>query len=440
MDWNTLLSTVRVGNNDGPPRQETLSKARGPFERDWDRIIFSSAFRRLHDKTQVFPLPGSNDVVHSRLTHSLEVASVGRMLGMLVGEEAANRTEKPEFTVHDVGAIVAAAALAHDIGNAPLGHAGERSIRDFFSGSEGRTLTAEFDEQEQLDFARFDGNPQGFRLLTSTHQENDGGMQLTAATLAAYTKYPWASSDARCNAKCKFGFYKPEAEFFKKVAKATGLAERGSGFAKHPLALLVEAADDICNSILDLEDGIRLRLVTLSEVTEAAPGNDNDPGTQTNKLPIAQFRAKAIEALVEQVRTKFVSNYDLIMRGEFSKSLTDDMPTIDAWNGLAKRRCYRSPSVLELEMAGHEAIGGLLKHFANAVVSRDASSTKLTETSALHLLRSRGVLTIDDTNSSSAANLSRLYRVIDYVSGMTDGYAFELYRRIAGIELRAHGA
>jgi dGTPase len=225
MDWNELMSHERISALTSSSRRSGSKDSRSEFEKDWDKIVFSSAFRNLHDKTQVFPFPAANDFVHSRLAHSLEVACVGRSLGTIIGTHVCQRRRRPSFTPADVGTVVASACLAHDIGNAPLGHEGENAIRDFFGAHPIDFL----DKRETLDLRSFDGNPQGFRVLTRLLSETDGGLRLTAATLGAFTKYPWASTSSESSATkslAKFGYFKAETHPFRRMAKATGLMRK----------------------------------------------------------------------------------------------------------------------------------------------------------------------------------------------------------------------
>lgn len=422
MEWAALMSDTRIGNGRQSVRRGTLKPARSEFQRDWDRIVFSNAFRRLHDKTQVFPLPGKSDVVHSRLAHSLEVACVGRMLGLLVGRGILAKMPDAPFDAHDIGAVVAAAALAHDIGNPPLGHAGERAIRKFFAS--GNALLGHIDERMMTDLKFFDGNPQGFRVLTRLQQEDEGGMQLTAATLATFSKYPWPVSDARAGTKVKFGYFGSERPLFDEVAACTGLTAMQCGWARHPLAFLVEAADDICYSILDIEDGVRLNLVTRDDALElfsGAAGND----WQSGATSIAQFRANAIENLVLQASERFLENEEAILRGEYGSSLTHGLAGIETMRKFASSHCYRAPDVLRLEEVGDKAICGLIERFVDAILEPNAEK----HASVARFLDQRGV------RMASAGIDQNAIRLVDYVSGMTDRFVCETYTELTGIDL-----
>ena len=276
MNWEKLLSRNRIGE---PLNEDVQSlNGRSDFQRDFDRIVFCSAFRRLQDKTQVFPLPES-DFVHTRLTHSLEVSCVGRSLGNFVGEKILQRRKKLRslFTQFHFGEIVAAACLAHDIGNPPFGHSGEDAIAEYFKSGNGIQYKNILNKKQWSDISKFEGNAQGFRLVTKLqNQYNKGGLRLTYAVLGALTKYPkesFTSSAAERvsnNIYSKFGFFQSEKNLFKEVAQAVQLETKVSStnnlwWNRHPLAFLVEAADDICYRIMDLEDGFRLGLLSFAE-------------------------------------------------------------------------------------------------------------------------------------------------------------------------------
>lgn len=429
-----------------------MTPDRSGFERDWDRILFSTAFRRMHDKTQVFPLP-DDDVVHSRLTHSLEVASVGRTLGRKVGLEVVKRRElEPDFTSHHFGEVVAAACLAHDIGNPPFGHAGEDAIASFFQSAAGSEAISGLTDREQDDFRAFEGNAQGYRIISRLQLESDGGLQLTAATLAAFSKYPRESgSDGKVEGRAstkKYGFFQQDRDIFGAVAKETGLApalspKGGRGWRRHPLAFLVEAADDICYSILDIEDGVRLGLVDASRAQELLQtiaaraelfSKDRLGQFSEPKEKIGYLRAMAIGQMIEECATVFLANEPQILDGSFDKSLADVISgsaDLKDLRKLARERCYQAPEVIEIELAGYEALGGLLEQFVPAVRSAPSARKGMPGRAqkTLHLLRERGV------NVDEDRLYDRLLRVTDYVSGMTDRHALATYRRLKGITI-----
>jgi dGTPase len=452
MNWTQLLSRKRV-SADAKLRDSSPQRNRSEFERDWDRVLFSTAFRRMHDKTQVFPLP-EDDVVHSRLTHSLEVASVGRSLGKRVGTAICNGfsgDQAATFDVHDIGDVVAAACLAHDIGNPPFGHAGEDAIASFFRSAAGNEAVATLSAREQADLRAFEGNAQGFRQIARLQIEADGGLHLTAATLAAFCKYPRESgADLRLAGRAsrkKFGVFQEDVDVLAVVSSECGLLPAddtmGRAWSRHPLAFLVEAADDICYSILDIEDGVRLRHVP-SEAAEAAllavasklGGFEKQRlGTFTEpKTRVGYLRAMAIGQLVEECAVCFLGKEQQLLDGRGDVALGDEIPSraeLKALKTLASEKCYRAGEVLEIELAGYEALGGLLGHFVPAVVAEATARAGRPEREqkALDLLRQRTVF-VDGTSP-----YGRILRVTDYVSGMTDRHALATYRRLKGIAI-----
>lgn len=453
MEWRALLSKRRLSHagvfQDAPHQSQ-----RSPFERDWDRVLFSTAFRRMHDKTQVFPLP-DNDVVHSRLTHSLEVASIGRSLGKGVGRVLLERHPElvaPEVGLdhHDFGDVVAAGCLAHDIGNPPFGHAGESAIATYFASGDGAAVLAPLSPRQRSDFQSFEGNAQGFRIVTRLQLETYGGLQLTAATLAAFSKYPRESGDDlrldKMAATKKHGFFQHEAPVFGALAEEVGLlplqAARGRSWARHPLAYLVEAADDICYSILDIEDGVRLGYVDAARAQEllgkisrrnarfdeARFEKDADPMERVSYL-----RAMAINQMIVECTDVFLASEPALLAGQLATPLADIIDSakdLRALQELALACCYQAPDVLEIELAGYRALGGLLATFVPAAASDDGSGkAPLPLQKALALLQGRGVQTKD------LSLYERILRATDYVSGMTDRHALATFRRITGIAI-----
>lgn len=445
MEWKHLLSTKRVSSS-GQGRDSRTEEARTAFERDWDRVLFSGAFRRMHDKTQVFPLP-ENDVTHSRLTHSLEVASVGRQLGRWIGNEVCRR-ERPGRTPDDFATLVATGCLAHDIGNPPFGHAGEDAIASFFRSERGEAVLGSLSKAERFDLQRFEGNAQGFRILTRTQLEADGGLHLCAATLGVFSKYPRGAGthlkDDKVAGSKKHGFNQAERDIFRAVAEELHLKaiKSGESWHRHPLSLLVEAADDICYSILDIEDGVRLGHVPSEEAIDALrrlaskfpPYNPERCSRQPVKAMMGYLRALSIGQLVKECATKFLEKEEEILRGEFTESLAAAIPSsseLAALTELAQRLCYRAPSVIEIEMAGYESLGGLLSRFVPAVASPigDRGGLSKQERRTLALLEGRNV------NLSEKSVYERILRVTDLVSGMTDRHALTSYRKLCGISI-----
>lgn len=438
--WLTYLSPHRLGAGEGVHTPD-----RSAFQQDYDRVVFTSAFRRLKDKTQVFPLAQS-DYVRTRLTHSLEVSCVGRSLGAAVGRVIVERHAlAPDVHASDFGAVVAAACLAHDIGNPPFGHAGEDAIREWFAGRP--ELLAPLSAWEQEDLLRYEGNAQGFRTLTRLQSpSNPGGLQLTAAILATFTKYPGTSLTAgRLNGRSakKFGYFREEAPLFAELAQLVGLSPRlgpdgqpvAGAWHRHPLAFLVEAADDICYLVVDFEDGVKQGCLQLAEAEELllalAGGPDKAtrlPRISDPKQRIEYLRAKAIGHMVEAAATIFLAQEREIIAGRFDEPLLDVSelaPALQRVEEVSKERIYQARQVMEVMAAGFEVIGGLLDAFVTAVV---------TPTGARHRTL-RTLLPPEYLLPEGATPYQRLLRVADYVAGMTDSFAVSLYRRIKGIDL-----
>ena len=452
MEWNKLICTTRLGDTDS----ENPSAGRSAFQRDFDRIAFSSSFRRLQDKTQVVPLAES-DYVRTRLTHSLEAASVGRSLGSLVGEELTKKGMIDDKLAPDLGTIVAAGALAHDIGNPPFGHSGESAIQHWFSTSEfGQLVQTEMTDGQKQDFLRYEGNAQGFRILSRLQDPTRaGGLQITYSTLAAFTKYPLESyiqnQDQIHSGKSskKFGFFQADTSQFEEIAEALGLERRKSGthwWTRHPLAFLVEAADDICYRIIDFEDGYRLKRIRQCEFTEPLLQIVNEPkvkdklGTIENpEQQVAYLRAKGINSLVLQVAEAFRQKVSGIMDGTFDEALISQIPrsSIEGLREIEKlslTKVYSARPIVEIEAAGFEVLGGLLETFVSAIEdkarhgnSRTAKSEKLLQLLPGQFLHS--------PLTPNPDQYERVLQITDFVSGMTDSYAVSLFRKIRGISL-----
>ena len=437
--WLRLLSDQRLG--EAPARRANDRRTRTAFQRDYDRLIFSTAFRRLSGKTQVFPLP-NHDTIHSRLTHSLEVSCVGRSLGTMVGQSLIER--HPELadaghTERGIGDIVAAACLAHDIGNPPFGHAGEDAIGRWFRAHP--EVTGELTAEQKADLENFEGNAQGFRILTRLQIPKNPGLRLTMATLAAFTKYPRPAGPrpkAMGISGKKHGYFQSEAAFFSEVAQGVSLVRQDPGWLRHPLAFLVEAADDICYSILDIEDGFHLGLVPytpveacLRAIAEKAarfdpPAPTDDRSEQEQN--ISYLRAKAINVLANEVCTAFLAEEPSILRGELNKSLKSRLPSgadLDEILTVTVRTCYRERSVIEIELAGYEVLSVLLDEFVPAAQAGPGRDHKFDKLLAL----------LPDTPTPKTSPYERLLAVTDYLSGMTDAGAVSLFRRLRGINL-----
>ncbi|RLD25264.1 MAG: deoxyguanosinetriphosphate triphosphohydrolase [Bacteroidetes bacterium] len=438
MEWHKLLSSQRQGKAGFSQLQ------RSEFEIDFDRIIFSLPFRRLQDKTQVFPLP-EDDFVHNRLTHSLEVSSVGRSLGKLAGEQilAKHPELAKQFTASDFGAIVSAASLVHDVGNPPFGHSGENAISDFFKTA---TITDAIKPllsvDEWADLVNFEGNAQGFRLINQSLH----GLKLTYATLGAFSKYPRQAliknkQKERVSQK-KFGFYQSEKEAFKDLANHLDLIsyETEAVWSRHPLAFLVEAADDICYHIIDLEDGCTLGLVTLEETIDLLKpiiGSRFDEAklnailSQQDKL--GTLRAMAINELIDQTVKVFVENEEQLLDASFDTPLTSLIDSADAMKkiqSLSVDRIYRSKIVLEKEIAGLEVIEGLLDVLITAAYRHTEGLATNKDKTIIRFLPQEVIIYLQ-----KGKLYNNLRVVLDFVSGMTDSHALTMYRKLKGMSL-----
>ena len=424
---------------------------RTEFQRDFDRLVFSSAFRRMQGKTQVFPL-ADNDYVRTRLTHSLEASSVGRTLGTLVGEAVIARhgIASEQLVAADFGAVVAAACLAHDLGNPPFGHSGEDAIQTWFQDSLlGRQGLSQLTPAEQMDLLKFEGNAQGFRILARLQSpDSPGGMQLTCATLATYSKYPRAShlcgpAPADVASK-KHGFFMADSELFRRVAETTGLRQqRGETLAwqRHPLAWLVEAADDICYRIIDIEDGYREGHLSYGEATDlllplAGSGNPLQSRLRRLRRPserVELLRAKAINRGVDSILNCFLDQEQAFLDGDVKGEILGLLPLADAFGTLmqvAESRLYFCRPVVEIATAGFEVLGGLLRIFVSAIedVAEKGEGASTRSRMLLHLLP-------DGEQAPTLTPYQRLLVVTDFVSGMTDAYAVSLYKKLTGISL-----
>ena len=442
MNWNQLLSTTRLGQEDLATNENKHSRTQ--FQRDFDRIIFSSPFRRMQNKTQVFPLPGSV-FVHNRLTHSLEVASVGRSLGSMFVEMAESKrilVKNPLF--QEIGSVVSAACLAHDMGNPPFGHSGEDAIAQFFKKSTEPRLKNELSDAQWKDFTQFDGNANAFRLLS--HRFNgrrEGGFALTYTTLASIVKYPYESLWTE---KPKFGFFQSEKKIFANIANELGLIQTNESPAKyirHPLVFLVEAADDICYQLMDLEDAHKLKIHNFDE-TRTLLMRFFDPGTEAKQISrisetlqmvadpneqIAYLRASVIGKLVKQCVEIFQEKQEEILSGSFQKALIDHVhpTTLEALCRIKEvsiRNIYNDRSVVEIEISGYQIIGTLLEVFVDAILNpKNGFSKKLIQ------------LIPDQYCENHESAYEKVLSIVDFVSGMTDVFALDLYRKITGIGL-----
>ncbi len=435
MNWSRLLTTQRYGHEDLTPGEA----GRSHFHKDHDRIIFSSAFRRLGRKTQVHPF-ALNDHIHTRLTHSIEVGSVGRSLGIRVGDMLFS--DLPDWvTPHDLGMIVQSACLAHDIGNPPFGHAGEYAIRDWFESRQEAPLLSALTSLEFQDLATFEGNAQGFRVVTRIENHLfQGGLRLTYPTLGALLKYPWGIENI--STANKFSAFQSEIEILDALGRDLGLVRGESGrWCRHPLAFLVEAADDICYAILDLEDAVELNLLSFEDVKSILlmlcgdlDFDDDIFMTEASaRRKISALRGKAMENMVSSVVETFRLNYDAIMSGSFDGELLlrgDKMVCegIKTAKQIARDRVFPDTRKAELEVGAYASIGILLDAFLGAVFESHCRSDQKMSYKSRKILRLMGI----HAPSSDIELYSCYRRVLDFISGMTDNYASYLARQISG--------
>ena len=424
---------------------EARKDDRSEFQRDYDRLIFSAPFRRLQNKTQVFPLPGSV-FVHNRLTHSLEVSCVGRSLGNDVASQLLQK--HPDLTdshLSEIGSIVSAACLAHDLGNPPFGHSGEKAISTYFSEGKGMALKQELSSMEWDDLTHFEGNANAFRILTHQFEgRRKGGFVMTYSTLASIVKYPFSSQLA--GEKSKFGFFLSEEADYQKIAKELGIIQLSRPdeplrYARHPLVYLVEAADDICYQMMDIEDAHKLKLLTHDETKELYMLFFDEKRrkrieeicrivTDVNEQ-IAYLRSSVIGALIKECTRVFIENEEKILAGEFEKALIKHIcsPLKEAYENcstIALQRIYCSSDVLDIELAGFRVINTLIDLMINAVCSPEKAYSQL--------LINR---VSKQYNVNAPTVYGKIQAVLDYISGMTDVYALDLYRKIKGNSLPA---
>jgi len=439
MNWKQLLSGKRLGIEAYHERKHERTN----FQRDYDRLVFSSPFRRLQNKTQVFPLPGSV-FVHNRLTHSMEVSCVGRSLGNNVSGGLMRKYPDEDISFSEIGSIVSAACLAHDMGNPPFGHSGERAITAYFKEGNGRRLEEKVRSEggRWEDFANFEGNANTMRLLT--HQfigRRQGGFALTYSTLASIVKYPFAST---YTTKGKFGFFQTEEDMYLRIVNELGIYEPHPGkaiFARYPLVYLVEAADDICYQIMDIEDAHKLRLLTSEETIQLMfqyfKGERLDGIHQTLKLvndkneQVAYLRSCIIGLLVDECTRVFLENEEQILTGQYDKPLIDGVSDLvkDAYKAcsdVAYQKIYIANEVVDIELAGYHIFSSLIDLLMEAVMNPDRAYSKL--------LLNR----IPQQYDIYATTIyGKIQCVLDYISGMTDIYALDLYRKITGMSLPA---
>ncbi len=444
MKWDLLVNDKRFGLEDyhDPKKNAT----RTDFRRDYDRLVFSSPFRRLQNKTQVFPLPGSI-FVHNRLTHSMEVACVGKSMADNIAVALRERYLAQGMPVEHfdhLGDIVAAACLAHDLGNPPFGHSGERAIGTFFSEGAGRDLRDRLSDSEWADLTHFEGNANALRVLTHQFKgRRKGGFAMTYSTLASIVKYPYESI---LSTKGKFGFFVSERDDYARVADELGILRLSAEgkplrFARHPLVYIVEAADDICYEVMDIEDAHKLKILSTSEVIDAflgffdlerqehlrrGMGHVSDPNEK-----IAYLRSCVVGALVDQCAATFIANEGAILAGTFEGSLLGHIRDLERQgyarcNELSWAKIYRSSEVVDIELAGNRIITFLLERLVEAVTKPQLNYSRLL------------LAKFPEQYDVAAPTLyGKLQAVLDHVSAMTDVYALDLYRKLNGTSLPA---
>ena len=438
MNWNQLLSAKRLGLE----RYHTdKADVRSEFERDYDRLIFSAPFRRLQNKTQVFPLPGSI-FVHNRLTHSLEVSTVGRSLGGNVARGLRERHPDSPAAFEEIGSIVSAACLAHDMGNPPFGHSGERAIGTYFSEGRGLALKPQFTDEQWSDFVSFEGNANAFRLLAHRfHGRRDGGFAMTYSTLASIVKYPYASRFCP-KGKQKFGFFLDDQPLYERIAAELDICrnpEDANRFARYPLVYLVEAADDICYEMMDLEDACKLHIIPFEQTRDLYL--DFFEGEQRQRRlehlgrvedtneQLAYLRSMVIGVLVDACAEAFLAHEEEILNGYLQPALVKMLPerlaqAFRAVEHIAKSKIYMSQPVLDIELGGYKVISELLECYIEAAFAPEKAYSQrlLDRVPSQYEVRSEDPYT-------------RVLAVLDYLSGMTDVYSLDLYRMITGISI-----
>ena len=442
MKWQQLISNKRLGQEH---RHAERHDDRSEFKRDYDRLIYSAPFRRLQNKTQVFPLPGSI-FVHNRLTHSLEVSSLGQSLGNDVCRQLKSlHPELANSLFEEIGTIVSAACLAHDMGNPPFGHSGEKAIQTFFTEGKGKTIKESVSSEFWDDITHFEGNANAFRLLTHRFLgRRQGGFVMTYSMLASIVKYPFASSLAGSHGK--FGFFQTEANDYMKIADELGLICKSNNgeplkYARHPLVYLVEAADDICYEIMDIEDSHKLKILSFQKSFDLLIGffDENtktsiqkrmeEDGVTDDNEKVVYLRACVIGKLENECVKTFVQHEEEILNGTFNGSLIDNISPIqrEAYKVCEKvsyKKIYHSKPVLDIELSGYKIMETLMDVFIGAAINpnRFYSQQLIRRVSSQYDIHSDNLET-------------RIMAVIDYISGMTDIYALDIYQKINGMSL-----
>ena len=442
MEWKQLISNKRFGQEH---KHAERHDDRSEFKRDYDRLIFSSAFRRLQNKTQVFPLPGSI-FVHNRLTHSLEVASVGMSIGNDISRHVIQkRPELKDTLVEEIGTIVSAACLAHDLGNPPFGHSGEKAIQTFFSEGPGQKIKSMVSSEFWDDITHFEGNANAFRILTHRFKgRRQGGFVMTYSMLASIVKYPFASCLAGNHGK--FGFFASETESYRKIADELGIFCKSAPgeplkYARHPLVYMVEAADDICYEIMDIEDSHKLKILSFAEtehlllsffdeeIQQKIRQRIIDEELSDENEKVVYMRASVIGKLENECVAAFLAHEEEILAGTFEGSLIDHISerqkkAYKECEKISYSKIYQSKPVLDIELSGYQIMATLMEVFVEAAVNPSRFYSKQL------LRRVSSQYDIENENLEE-----RIMAVIDYISGMTDIYALDIYQKINGISL-----
>jgi len=445
MIWEQLLSLKRFGDSKKRIRNQQ-DETRIGFEVDYDRVIFSDSFRSLQDKTQVVPL-SKTDFVHTRLTHSLEVSVVGRSLGRIVGKQIIEKYPELKqlgYQANDFGAIVASACLAHDIGNPPFGHSGEKAIGEYFKSGNGSQYKNELTDKQWQDLIDFEGNANGFRILTESREGIEGGLRLSYATLGAFMKYPKESLPKRPSHHIidkKYGFFQSEKDVFVAVAEDLGLKsvrEKDITYARHPLAFLVEAADDICYTIIDFEDGINLGLIEeefaleyLINLVRNTINTEKYYQLRTKQDRLSYLRALSIGNLINEAAKVFIDNEASIVKGDYNISLLDKCKYEAQINDIIKisvNKIYRSKEVVEKEISGYRVLADLLEVFITAINNSYGGKTTNYDKLLMNLLPEKFQKLHDSL-------YIRILSVCSFIAGMSDGAAILLHKKIKGIEI-----
>ncbi len=449
MNWEQLLSLKRFGDTKKRIRNQQ-DETRIGFEVDYDRVIFSDSFRSLQDKTQVVPL-SKTDFVHTRLTHSLEVSVVGRSLGRIIGKQLLEKHSELSqlgYQANDFGAIVASACLAHDIGNPPFGHSGEKAIGEYFKTGKGLHYKDDLSDKEWQDLIDFEGNANGFKILTESREGVQGGLRLSYATLGAFMKYPKESLPKKPTpqiADKKFGFFQSEKVTFEDVATDLGLTSRdskNSSFSRHPLAFLVEAADDICYTIIDFEDGINLGLIeeefALEYLINLVRGTINTEKyyqLKTKQDRLSYLRALAIGNLISEAAKVFIENETAILKGDYHISLLDKCKYEAQINDIIKisiAKIYRSKEVVEKEISGYKILADLLDVFINAINNTHEGKASNYDKLLMNLLPEK----YQSRYLTGQDNLyQRILSACSFIASMSDGAAILLHKKIKGVEI-----